>query len=147
MLIRLARTLPLLVAFIALQGSILGGAAACALGEHHPMDATGMVSAAPVGSSDGPAVVDPMPAQGGSTSSGMSAWASSDASDVSERRVPCDHERMPEHCTVMPACSVFTVPVAQRQQQVGAPASRIAPLVALEPGLEAAPPELPPPRA
>lgn len=138
MLIRLARTLPLLAAFIALQGSILGGAAACALGEHRPTDATSMVS---------PAVVDPMATQAGSRSSGISAWASSDGSEASDGRVPCDHERMPEHCMLMPACSVFAVAAAQWQQQVDAPNSRIAPLVALAPVFETAPPELPPPRA
>ena len=147
MLIRLARTLPLLAAFIALQGSILGGAAACALGEHHPMDATSMVSAAPVGAPAGPAVVDPMATQAGTRSSGISAWASSDGSEVSDGRVPCDHERMPEHCTVMPACSVFAMAAAPWQQQVDAPTSRITPLVALAPVFETAPPELPPPRA
>lgn len=147
MLIRFARALLLLAGFLALQGSILGGAAACALGAHHPMDDTSMISVAPAGASAGTAIMDPMPAQSGQWSSEASAWATVDASGSSDGRVPCDHERMPERCTLMPACAVFTVPVVQRQHEVDAPASRIAPLVAIAPGLEMSAPELPPPRA
>lgn len=133
---RLARALLLLTVFVALQASVLGGAAACALAGHHPVATGGAISSPSVGTSVGAAVSGPMLS--------MTASASPDATDGGAR---CEHESMPTRCAVMPVCLAFVAPAVPRLHEADAPASRVTSLVVLAPRLAAPAPELPPPRA
>jgi hypothetical protein len=127
MLHRLTRALLPLAAFVALQGSLLGSAASCTIGAQHSATAVG---------SPGGALSDDMP--------GMDGPMSPDETDGG---MPCEHDSVPARCMSMPACAIFIAAAAVPLSDAGAPSGKVAPLVALAPGFEPIPPELPPPRA
>lgn len=144
MLSRLTRVLVLLVAFVALQASVLGASAAYALGVQHAM-ADGAPSgglrhapAMPGGTSTSVAIPSAAPA---GSSSGLAA------AKAPGGEAPCDHESAPQQCAAMPACWLFVGAPSVRPNVPGMPAMCVAPAVALAPALVALPPELPPPRA
>lgn len=139
MLTRFARALLVLTAFLALQASVLGGAAACALPGHAAMSG----SAGP--SPDGTRGTTPTTAvQAGSAS--MDGMAMDGASSA-DGDVPCEHGTAPSNCAAMPVCSVFAGPFSSRPREPGMIATRVAAMVALAPPSPTIVPELPPPRA
>ncbi len=143
---RLFRALLLLTAFVALQASVLGGTAACALLGHHPTASAGA-----------PMLGMPMP--DGSMNDASASRARSAAaqepilvSEAGSRNsadsgAPCDHSTAPEDCSAMPECSVVAVASSVVQPGSDAPAARVLPTVVLAPTFLVIPPELPPPRA
>ena len=140
MLSRATRGLVLLVAFIALQSSVLGSAAACALGGHHPM-ASGTAS-------EGMPDMAATPGGVAAPSSG-SAGSSSNvaAAEAPDGEAHCEHDALPARCAAMPMCTAFIGTPSAPANDPGAPLMRVASAITLAPELEALPPEFPPPRA
>lgn len=143
MLSRLTRALVLLVAFVALQTSVLGTAAACGSGGQHAMAGSapsgGLRHALAMAGDTPVSVASPSPEQEGS-------FAGLTAAELPDHEAPCEHGTTPQQCTVMPACWAFVGAPSVRPNEPGLPAMRVAPAVALAPDLAALPPELPPPR-
>lgn len=125
MLRHLSRTLLALAAFLALQGSILGSAAACALMQHHAAGTVAVsempdMSSTPVASANAPA---------------------------SGKEAPCEHDTAPTDCAAMPVCAAFVESAAVRLYEASALVTRVGPMIASAPAYLAPPPEIPPPRA
>lgn len=135
MLTRLAHALVVLTAFLALQASVLGGAAACALSGHGDMSGSRETSPS-VGSSA--TAAESVPASDAS----MDGMAMGGAPDV-----PCEHGTAPRDCAAMPVCSVFAVSSPSHAHEPGIIAARVASMVALAPTSPTIVPEPPPPRA
>ena len=124
MLRHLSRALLALTAFFALQGSILGSAAACALMEHRTQGAGAMSEMSDV-----------------SSEQVSSANAPSSGRDAS-----CEHGTAPD-CAAMPLCAAFVESAAVRLYEASALVTRVGPMIASAPAYLAPPPEIPPPRA
>lgn len=143
MLSRATRGLVLLIAFIALQTSVLGSAAACALGGH-PM-ASGTASA---GMPDMATTPSGDPVSVGAPTSGLAGSSSSVfAAEAPDGEAQCEHDAPPVRCAAMPMCSAFIGTPSAPPNEPGAALMRVASAVTLAPELEALPPEFPPPRA
>lgn len=126
MLRHLARALLALTAFLALQGSILGSAPACARMEHRTQSAGAMRETLDV-----------------STSTPL---ASANAA-ASGKEAPCEHDTAPTDCAAMPACAAFAESAGVRLYEASALVTRVGPMIASAPAYLAPPPEIPPPRA
>ena len=125
MLRHFTRALLAATAFLALQGSILGGATACVLMEHHPTGTMAMsempdMSSMPVGSANEPA---------------------------SEEKAPCAHDTAPPDCAALSVCAGFVEAAVANLDEASAPSTQVRPLIASAPDYLALPPEIPPPRA
>ena len=144
MLSRATRGLVLLVAFIALQASVLGSAAACALGGHHPMASGTAFERMP----DMAGTPSDDPASFGAPSSGLAGSPSSvAAAETSEGDAHCEHDTPAARCAAMPMCTAFIGTPSAPANEPGAPVTRVASAITIAPELEALPPEFPPPRA
>lgn len=148
---RLARALLVVTTFLALQASLMGGAAACALVGHDLMsvrgtpssDATASKGIRASGAMDGMAMVG-APGPTGRMIAGAQDTASSPAPAGDD--VPCEHGAAPD-CAAMPVCSIFAAPSLSYAHEPGAATARVAPMIALAPASTVIAPELPPPRA
>lgn len=144
MLSWLPRTLMMIIAFVALQVSVLGATPACALWDHQPM--------ASAASSDGAR----RPAAAPDDAS-MSVMAANDPfagpsrepamAGTPDGKTPCEHGTAPERCATMPSCAAFIAAQSASPAEPPVPATRVAPAIMLAPAFAALPPELPPPRA
>lgn len=140
MLKPLARALAAFTAFLALQGSLLGSGAACAL--------TGHVAASSVG-------MDAMPEASSAALPGAAGEQSADRRDSTARTsaspaandAPCEHDTSRQECAALPVCTAFVESVAMHIDEVAAPTARVGPMIARAPAYSAPAPEIPPPRA
>lgn len=142
MLNRLIRAFVLLVAFVALQASVLGAAGACVVGgEHGAAGASSMDprhgAALPVDAAA--SVPAPDPRSASNPSSSLAAVTGGEA--------PCEHDAALQRCAAVQACVVFVDASVRRPDEPGVPiAHAVPPHAALAPDSPALPPEPPPPR-
>lgn len=144
MLSRLLRSLMIIIAFVALQASVLRATSACAMWGHQPM--------ASARSSEGSWRFAAAPDSGS-----MSVMAANDPFAGPSREMdmtgmpdgtrPCEHDTAPERCSAMASCAAYVAAAPVPQAEPPAPATRVAPAIVLAPKFASLPPELPPPRA
>lgn len=144
MLSRLPRTLMMIIAFVALQVSVLGATPACALWGHQPMESAT--------SSDGARRAGAVP-----DNASMSVMAANNPPTGPSRelamvgtpdgKTPCEHGTAPERCAAMPSCAAFIAAQSAFPDEPPVPVTRVASAIMLAPVFAALPPELPPPRA
>lgn len=144
MLSRLLRSLMIIIAFVALQASVLRATSACAMWRHQPM--------ASASSPDGARRFAAAPDRGS-----MSVMSADDPTAGPSRELdmtgmpdgtaPCEHDSAPERCSAMASCAAYVAAPSVPQAEPPAPATRVAPAIVLAPKFASLPPELPPPRA
>lgn len=144
MLSRLPRTLMMIIAFVALQVSVLGATPACALWDHQPMaSVTSSDGARRSGAAADDASVGVMAAN--DPFAGPSRELA--VAGTPDGKAPCEHGTAPERCAVMPSCAAFIAAQSASPDEPPVPATRVASAIMLAPVFAALPPELPPPRA
>lgn len=139
---RFGRVLVALTAAVALQGSLLGGGAVCAVSGHHSADPD--VSARLAMSGMMPAAA--LPAEYGS-SADVAPRADAVAPAGTGTEAPCGHQDMPRECAVMAACVVFAQSAPVSLDESADAQARGVFWIAEAPRSATRLPELPPPRA
>lgn len=127
MLNHLVRALLPLAAFFALQGSLLGVPAECALTGHHPATRGDVVAS---GAATSMVTMDEM-ADTPRNSGGA----------------PCEQDATPGDCAAMLVCAAFAEFRAAHREMPAMPATSATAMVARAPAFLPLPPELPPPRS